>query len=69
MDSYFIYLKLSVPNIDSYWSFVNGKVKVDYKKMKDRLIIKPINAFYSALGWTLPLDITTTNNGIFNIFV
>lgn len=59
---------LSVPNIDSYWSFVNGKVKVDYKKMKDRLIIKPINAFYSALGWTLPLDITTTNNGIFNIF-
>lgn len=55
---------LSVPNVDSNWSVIEGKVEPDYARMKERLILKPMDAFYSALGWKLPDGATTTNNGI-----
>lgn len=60
---------LSVPNINKYWELIDGKVEVDYKKMKERLIIKPINAFYKALNWSMPASVTSNNNGVFNIFL
>ena len=57
---------LSVPNVDSCWSLIEGKVTVDYDKMKERLILKPIDAFYSALGWKLPKQTTISHNNIFS---
>lgn len=57
---------LSVPNVESYWELIEGKVTLDYSKMKERLIVKPINAFYKAMKWEMPPIENLNNNGIFN---
>lgn len=56
---------LSVPNNDEYWILIKDKVIVDYNRMKERLIFKPINAFYSAMEWEMPASISSTSNNIF----
>lgn len=56
---------LSVPNVNKYWSLVEGRANVDYDKMKERLILKPIGAFYDALNWKLPKQTVVSHNNIF----
>lgn len=56
---------LSVPNNDEYWILIKDKVIVDYNRMKERLIFKPINAFYNAMEWEMPASISSTSNNIF----
>jgi DNA polymerase elongation subunit (family B) len=60
---------LSVPDGSQYWQLIEGKLDVDYDKMKERLIIKPVESFYNALGWQLPFEVTAKSNGVFNKFM
>lgn len=57
---------ISVPDGNHYWQSIDGKFVVDYDKMKERLIIKPVESFYNALGWQLPFEATAKNSGVFN---
>lgn len=57
---------LAVPDKESYWQAINEKIEVDYSKMRERLISKPVAAFYTALGWKLPSVAITDNNGTLN---
>jgi len=60
---------ISVPDQDKYWMYIEDKIEVDYDKMLDRLILKPVSAFYSALNWKLPNAVTSNNTGVFNTFM
>jgi len=60
---------ISVPDQFKYWELIKDKIEVDFGKMKDRLILKPALAFYSALDWKLPNEATTNNSGAFNTFI
>lgn len=57
---------LSVPNKKEYWERIKDEIFVDYKKMKDRLIVKQLERFYNALNWKMNNSITTNSNGVFN---
>ena len=60
---------ISVPDQAKYWLQVVDKIEIDHEKMRDRLILKPALAFYSALDWKLPNEVTTNNCGVFNTFM
>lgn len=57
---------ISVPDGNNYWELVKKNIVVDYDKMKERLIIKPVKAFYDALNWNLPFEALSNNSGVFN---
>lgn len=59
---------ISVPSVNRYWDYVKGKITVDYDKMKERLILKPIDAFYHAVNWSLPLQTRVVYNTLFDKF-
>jgi hypothetical protein len=55
---------ISIPDTPSNWNFMKDKIKVDYDKMVERLLIKPVGIFYDAMKWELPKEITCKNNGV-----
>lgn len=57
---------ISVPDEGCYWHLIADKFTVDYDKMKERLIIKPVESFYNALNWQLPFEVTSNSSGVFN---
>lgn len=56
---------ISIPDTDRDWNYISDKIIVDYNKMKERLIIKPVSIFYNALNWDIPTEVKTNNNGAF----
>jgi DNA polymerase elongation subunit (family B) len=56
---------ISIPDTDRDWNYISDKIVIDYDKMRERLIIKPISIFYNALKWDIPTEIKTNNNGAF----
>lgn len=56
---------ISIPDTDRDWNYISDKIVIDYDRMKERLIIKPISIFYNALKWDIPTEIKTNNNGAF----
>lgn len=56
---------ISIPDTDRDWNYISDKIVIDYGRMKERLIIKPISIFYNALKWDIPTEIKTNNNGAF----
>lgn len=59
---------ISLSNDKDKWDMISQKIEVDWKKMKDRLIIQPVLRFYEALNWELPHQVVIENNGVFGIF-
>jgi len=51
---------LALPAKSQMWKSIKDHVEVDYVKMKERLIIKPLTGFYKALGWNLPKRLMMT---------
>ena len=56
---------ISIPDTDRDWNYISDKIVIDYDRMRERLIIKPISIFYNALKWDIPTEIKTNNNGAF----
>ena len=56
---------ISIPDTDRDWNYISDKIVIDYGRMRERLIIKPISIFYNALKWDIPTEIKTNNNGAF----
>ncbi|HQQ39690.1 MAG TPA: DNA polymerase domain-containing protein [Bacilli bacterium] len=48
---------ISVPMNTKYWKLIEDEIEVDYDKMKERLIVKPVESFYQALGWEIPREV------------
>lgn len=59
---------ISVPNKQEHWDMLENEIFIDYDKMKARLIIKPVEKFYNAMGWKMSNLVTTNSNGMFNAF-
>lgn len=54
---------ISIPDTDRDWDYIKERIQVDYDRMRERLIIKPVGIFYNALKWSIPVEIKTNNNG------
>jgi DNA polymerase elongation subunit (family B) len=51
---------LALPAKSQMWKSIKDHVELDYVKMKERLIIKPLTGFYKALDWNLPKRLMMT---------
>ena len=56
---------IGVPDSPKYWKRIEGKIEVDYAKMVERLIVKPVKGFYDVFGWKIP-EYNEHKNNVFS---
>lgn len=56
---------ISVPDAPKYWEQVKDEFVIDEVKMKDRLVIKNIDKFYTAMQWKMPSALYTDTLCVF----
>ena len=57
---------ISLPSSGPIYDTIDNEIDIDVEQMKNRLIIKPIESFYTALNWQMSREVITGNKSIFN---
>lgn len=55
---------IAVPDEPKYWEQIKGEFELDVKKMKERLVVKNIEKFYTAMNWDMPQQLYTDSTSI-----
>ena len=55
---------LTVPDEPKYWEQIKGEFELDIAKTKERLVVKNIEKFYTAMNWDMPQQLYTDSTSI-----